>query len=294
MINALIGKFIKSHPFRGGVEVRKFLRIIEGPGSGRYPYSNSLLVGRSCLIDAGAGEALRDVRVDWVLNSHWHEDHIALNKVGRRVAVHYLDAEAVQDYEEFKRRYALGDLVRLFVNFEFRRVDRTFEDGDVFEFDGVHVEVLHVPGHSAGHSCFIIDDVMFLADVDLTLFGPWYGCLDCDVKDFVLSIERLKKEVRERGISLAIPSHGKPVSGTEEILKRLDDYLAKIFERDRRIRELVRSGEDPVGKGIIYKKVPEPKEIFLHFERIMIEKHLAASLNELYPSSRTGRSEAIP
>jgi len=29
--------------------------------------------------------------------------------------------------------------------------------------------------------------------------------------------------------------------------------------------------------------VPEPKEIFLHFERIMIEKHLVASLDELYP-----------
>jgi glyoxylase-like metal-dependent hydrolase (beta-lactamase superfamily II) len=180
------------------------------------------------------------------------------------------------------------------VNFEFGRVDRTFEDGDVFEFEGVQVEVLHTPGHSAGHSCFVIGDVMFLADVDLTPFGPWYGCLDCDVRDFVLSIERIKNEVRKRGVSLAIPSHGKPVSGTEEILKRLDDYLAKIFERDRRIRELVRSGEDPVGKGIIYKRVPEPREIYLHFERIMIEKHLAARLDELYPSSRANRPGATP
>jgi len=272
------------------VEVRKNLRIIEGPNFGKYPYSNSLLVGRSCLIDTGAGEALKDVRVDWILNSHWHEDHIALNRVGRRVAAHHLDAEAVQDYEEFKRRYALGDLVKLFVNFEFGRVDRTFEDGDVFEFEGIQVEVLHTPGHSAGHSCFVIGSVMFLADVDLTPFGPWYGCLDCDVRDFVLSIEKIKNEVRKRGVSLAIPSHGKPVSGTEEILRRLDDYLAKIFERDRRIKELLRSGEDPVGKGVIYKKVPEPKEIYLHFERIMIEKHLTAHLDELYPSSRANRS----
>jgi len=266
------------------MELRRNVRIIEGPDSGRYPYSNSLLIGRSCLIDAGAGDALKDVRVDWVLNSHWHEDHIALNKVGRRVAAHYLDADAIENYEEFKRRYALGDLVRLFVNFEFGRVDRTFEDGEVFEFEGVQVEVLHTPGHSAGHCCFVIDDVIFLADIDLTPFGPWYGCLDCDVRDFVLSIERLKKEVSKREVDLAIPSHGKPVSGTEEILRRLDDYLAKIFERDRKIREMVRSGEDPVGKGVIYKKVPEPKEIFLHFERIMIEKHLVASLDKLYPS----------
>ena len=257
------------------MELRRNVRIIEGPDSGRYPYSNSLLIGRSCLIDAGAGDVLKDVRVEWVLDSHWHEDHIALNKVGRRVAAHYLDADAIENYEEFKRRYALGDLVRLFVNFEFGRVDRTFEDGEVFEFEGVQVEVLHTPGHSAGHCCFVIDDVIFLADIDLTPFGPWYGCLDCDVRDFVLSIERLKREVSKRRISLAVPSHGKAVSGTDEILKRLDDYLAKIFERDRKIRELIQAGEDPIGKGVIYKKVPEPKEIYLHFEKIMIEKHLA-------------------
>jgi len=88
------------------------------------------------LIDAGAGDALKGVRVDWVLNSHWHEDHIALNRIGRRVAAHYLDADAIENYEEFKRRYALGDLVKLFVNFEFEKVDRIFEDGEVLEFEG--------------------------------------------------------------------------------------------------------------------------------------------------------------
>lgn len=56
----------------------------------------------------------------------------------------------------------------------------------------------------------------------------------------------------------------------------------------------MRSGEDPVGKGIIYKRVPEPREIYLHFERIMIEKHLAARLDELYPSSRANRPGATP
>ena len=118
------------------MELRRNVRIIEGPDSGRYPYSNSLLIGRSCLIDTGAGDALKDVRVDWVLNSHWHEDHIALNRIGRRVAAHHLDADAIENYEELKRRYALGDLVKLFVNFEFEKVDRIFEDGEVLEFEG--------------------------------------------------------------------------------------------------------------------------------------------------------------
>lgn len=266
------------------MEIYKDVRIIEGPDSGKYPYSNSLIVGKSCLIDTGAGNVLKGMRVDWILNSHWHEDHIALNKVGKKVAAHHLDADAIESYEEFKRRYALGDIVKLFINFDFGKVDRTFEDGDVFEFEGVQIEVIHTPGHSAGHSCFIIGDVIFLADIDLTSFGPWYACVDCELRDFVLSIKRLKKEVSKREISMAIPSHGKVVSGTKNILNKLDDYLAQIFERDRKIKELIKSGEDPVGKGVIYRKIPEPKEIYLHFEKIMVEKHLTTSLDEFYPS----------
>jgi glyoxylase-like metal-dependent hydrolase (beta-lactamase superfamily II) len=96
------------------MENYKDIRIIEGPNSGRYPYSNSLIIGKSCLIDTGAGNVLKSIRVDWVLNSHWHEDHIALNKIGKKVAAHYLDADAIESYEEFKRRYALGDIVKFF------------------------------------------------------------------------------------------------------------------------------------------------------------------------------------
>lgn len=251
------------------------VRVIEGPRSGRYPYSNSLLIGRSCLIDSGAGEAIKNISVEWVLNTHWHEDHIALNKIGRRVAAHALDAEAIESYEEFKRRYGLGDAVKIFINFEFGRVDRVFDDGEQFEFDGVKVEVVHTPGHSAGHCCFIVDDaVIFLGDIDLTSFGPWYGCLDCDVGKFVSSIDRAKKVVEDLEIKEAIPSHGESVYGTEEILKKLDEYKSKIFERDREVRNLLSQGKDPVGRGIFYRRIPEPREVFLHFEKIMVEKHL--------------------
>lgn len=264
------------------MEIYKNVRVIEGPDSGKYPYSNSLIVGKSCLIDAGAGNALKSIKVDWVLNSHWHEDHIALNNVGNKVAAHHLDADAIENYEEFKRRYALGDFVKLFINFDFGKVDKTFEDGDVFEFEGVQIEVVHAPGHSAGHSCFVIGNIIFLADIDLTSFGPWYACIDCELRDFILSMEKIKKEVSKREITLATPSHGKVISGTENILKKLDAYLAKIFERDRKIKELIKLGEDPVGKGVIYRKIPEPKEIYLHFEKIMIEKHLTAPIDEFY------------
>lgn len=260
------------------------IRILEAPNSGRYPYSHSLLIGRSCIIDTGCGEKLRDLKVDFVVNTHWHEDHIAMNKIAKSVFAHHLDAEAIESYEEFARRYAIGELVRLFVNFDFGKVDRTFEDGEQMEFEGVSVEVIHTPGHSAGHCCFVVNEsVLFLGDIDLTSFGPWYGCLDCDVRSFVLSIKKLIREVERREISLAIPSHGSMVNGKENIVEALSRYCAKIFERDRIIREFAKSGESAVGRGIIYRKIPEPKEVYLSFEKIMIEKHLTTSLDGLSP-----------
>ncbi|WP_456469481.1 MBL fold metallo-hydrolase [Archaeoglobus sp.] len=263
------------------MKIRDRVHLIEGPNKGKYPYSNSVLIGNSCLIDTGAGDVLRNLKVDWVINSHWHEDHIALNKIGKRVAAHAFDAEAIESYEEFRERYGMGDIVKLFINFEFGNVDRTFEDGEEFEFEGVRVEVLHTPGHSAGHCCFIIDEkVIFLGDIDLTSFGPWYGCRDCNVRDFVKSIERIKDVVQERNISVAIPSHGDAVFGKEKIVRKLEDYLKVIYERDKKIRELISSGEDPVGRGIIYRKIPEPRDVFLNFEKIMVKKHLTTFQSE--------------
>ncbi len=262
------------------MEINSKIKVIEGPSKGRYPHSNSVLIGKSLIIDTGAGDVLKDLKVEWVINSHWHEDHIALNKIGKRVAAHVLDAEAIESYEEFKERYGMGDLVNLFINFEFGSVDRTFEDGEEFEFEGLTIEVLHTPGHSAGHCCFIINEkIIFLADIDLTSF-PWYGCRDCHVGDFVRSIEKVKRIVQERDISTAIPSHGDVVFGKENIVRKLDEYLRVIYERDKKIRELISAGEDPVGKGVIYRRIPEPKDIFLNFEKIMVEKHLTTFQSE--------------
>lgn len=245
----------------------KGIRLIEGENKGRYPFCNCLLVN-GCLIDTGAGKVLNEIKFHTVLNSHWHEDHIAMNCKAERVIVHELDAKAVESFEEFKRRYAIGEMVEIFVNFPFCRVSQTFKDGDSFDF-GVSVEVIHTPGHSAGHCCFLVDGrILFLGDIDLSF--PWYGCLDCNVTDFIKSIDKVKKLADE--VEIAIPGHGSVVRG-DELATKLENYKKTILERERKIEEFLKRGEDPVGKGVIYRKLPQPTEIFEHFERVMVEKH---------------------
>lgn len=253
------------------MELSDGIFLIYGRDYGRYPYANCVLIKKDLLIDGGA-EEVWNLRPEIVINSHWHEDHIAMNGVAKNVFAHELDARAIESYEEFKKRYGLGNNVDLFLsvypNLGFRRVDATFEDGDTLFFEGVEIEVIHAPGHSAGHCCFLINgEILFLGDIDLHF--PWYGCLDSDVADFLNSIELVKKISPK----IAIPAHGNIVNG-ESLEERLETYKNIVLERDRKIRELISLGEDPVGKGVIYRRFPEPKEIYEHFERIMVKKHL--------------------
>jgi glyoxylase-like metal-dependent hydrolase (beta-lactamase superfamily II) len=246
------------------------------------------------LIDTGAGKAIRDLRnsLDLILNSHWHEDHIACNGLlNAKIGIHELDAEAAEFFNEFKRRYGLPEeLVNLFIELwfdemfrdvAFSKADVRFGDGDEFELGKTSVRVIHTSGHSAGHSCFLIQDgdfkIVYLGDIDLTSFGPWYGCLDCDVEEFAKSIVRLVKIVDDEEVELAVSSHKGVISGKEGIMGGLRSYLEKIQERENRIMELLSSeqtSDSLVGKGIVYRKLPEPQDIFRHFERTMVEKHL--------------------
>ncbi len=42
---------------------------------------------------------------------------------------------------------------------------RTFADGDVLAFAGFALEVLHTPGHTPGHCCFLTDALVFSGDL---------------------------------------------------------------------------------------------------------------------------------
>jgi len=256
------------------------ISVIPGNKWGKYPSANCIYLENLCLIDGGA-ESAWDLGPEIIINSHWHEDHISMNSVAKKIYAHRLDAGAIESYDEFERRYGLGKTVRLFLGLYpklgFRRVDEFIEDGQILRVGDKEIEVIHTPGHSAGHCCFLIEgEIIFLGDIDLTSFGPWYGCLDCDVQDFIESIDRLLKIADD--VKLAVPSHGLPVP-KEDLERRLIEYKEKIFERERKIKEAIKSGIDPVGAGIIYRKFPEPVEIYKAFERVMVDQHLKRMSN---------------
>ena len=281
------------------VEIADGIFFIEGESKGRYPFSNSVLIDDEVkvLIDTGMGPNLavkmaKEERIDLVLNSHAHEDHIACNHLFKdaKICSHKLDSPAIRSVSRLGELYGptgkgVGELIDLFLREVFKlkdsRVDLEFEDGHIFDLGSTRLEVVHAPGHSSGHCCFSVpsERVVFLADIDLTSFGPWYGALDCDIDQFIESIGR----IRDFEFEVAIPSHKGITLGRETIREKLDEYMNKIFERERKLLDLLekeRALDEIVDQAIIYGKFPEPKGMYELFEKIMIEKHLERLLRK--------------
>ncbi|MGQ9723396.1 MAG: MBL fold metallo-hydrolase, partial [Candidatus Jordarchaeum sp.] len=253
--------------------------FIQAENRGKYPYSNSLLIDDEVkvLIDTGfepsvAEKISKDYSIDLVINSHCHEDHIARNHnfEESKICAHKLDAPAIRNIERLWEIYGVrGSGAEEFLKFIFNllelrdgRVDLEFEDGYVFDLGNKKLQVIHTPGHSYGHCSFLVPEegVVFLADIDLTSFGPWYGALDCSVDDFIASIEKLIKMKFE----IAVTSHkGDVFKGEDVIRNKLEQYLDIIYQREEKLLNFLkeeRTLEEIVDQAIVYRKFPDPVE----------------------------------
>lgn len=279
------------------MKLSKRIYFIEGMEKGRYPYSNSIYIksGSGCLIDTGIGldklNILKDM-VNTVFYTHWHEDHISASRFFRKKFIHARDKPAVEDESVFCGRYPFPpdeckDLISFFrLSFE-KDVFTLFWGGNVFECGDVLIGVFHTPGHTIGHSSFLLEDggniILFLGDIDLSRFGPWYGGLDSDLDQFINSIIRVRELVKENDIETVVSSHKGVLKGKKLIIDRLQSYLYTIFEREKRIMNFISDSvnlDDLVGKDIIYSSgssdrinryryYAEKRMLRLHVNRLM-------------------------
>lgn len=268
------------------IQITDTIYLIPGHNNGRFPYCHCLYIKDEicALIDTAAGdEALKPLlyRVDIIVNSHYHPDHIRGNGLFplSRILCHAEDKEAVEvasqtlrhtGYSQFTQEQR-EDVWRL-VDFRPSRVDGTFRDGEVLDFGRTKLRVIHTPGHTPGHCCFYEENrgILFGADIDLTVFGPWYGHQSSDPDAFEASIEKLAS----LPIAYFVSGH-EDGHAVNDVKKRLKAYAGVIRERDRLILEMLPATLDElVGKKLIYPRFPQPEFLFYFFEQQMIGKHL--------------------
>lgn len=274
------------------VRLGAHVAVLTGAASGKYPDGNSMLVrgsDGSVLIDPSLTVhergGLHDI--DRVLISHAHEDHIAGlgATAARHVHAHHDDVHGVRSLEGLLSIYGLPieDATEFAeqLRTEFHIGDTPgatgFADGDVYDLGGVSVRVLHLPGHTRGHSAFVVepDGVAFVGDVDLSSFGPYYGDHWSDLEDFVASIAK----VRELDAAHYVTFHHKGVvSGRDEFVRQLDVFGSVIGARDDRLIEMLQrplSFDELVEQGIVYRPGTRPPHFGDSVERRTIELHLA-------------------
>ncbi len=226
--------------------------VLFGPQRGKYPDGNSVLVegsDRTLLIDPSLGVLPRRdqlPRVDLVVNSHCHEDHIAGNHLFPDATwhLHELDLPGIRSLDAMMAIYGYSpavspgwrETVRDRFHFCARDDAVAYVDGEVFELGETRVRVIHAPGHTRGHCLLHIEpeDVLFLADMDLSSFGPFYGDAWSDLEDFECSLAR----VREIDAAhYATFHHIGVLDGREAFLERFDRFAAVIHTRERRLLE---------------------------------------------------------
>ena len=82
------------------------------------------------------------------------------------------------------------------------------DDGQVVYIDNIKIEALLVPGHTAGHLCYVIDDkYLFTGDSIILLNGKAYTFYDTWNIDTGQLLNAVKKIQNLDGIELMITSH---------------------------------------------------------------------------------------
>ncbi len=224
--------------------------VLGGERGGKYPHGNSLLVeGRheTVVVDPSlsvlprAGEL---PRIDRVLNSHCHEDHVAGNFLFPDASwhLHAADLPGMRSLDGLMAIYGYPEPIlaafRRIVLDEFHFTPRedavAFGDGDVFDLGEVRLRVIHTPGHTRGHCFFHLEpeDVLYLGDVDLSSFGPYYGDAWSDLEDFERTLARAR-DMEARWY--ATFHHVGLLEGREAFLERLGRFAGVIGQREQRL-----------------------------------------------------------
>ena len=168
--------------------------------------------------------------------THGHVDHAGSaaeisRRTGAKVYVHAADlaltAKGEAGYDGIT--VTPGIIPRLVYRFVIKpggtkyesfTIDKTINDGEILQF-AIDLEVIHTPGHCAGHVSFLLpqDGVLIAGDICSNVMGLIYSTIN---EDRTLARESILK-VADFPFELAVFGHGNPLK------KRANQVLKERF-----------------------------------------------------------------
>ncbi|MDF1643640.1 MAG: MBL fold metallo-hydrolase [Pseudomonadales bacterium] len=250
--------------------------VFIGRNGGKFPYGNSVLVqGSEEAVIIDPSKSLKShvdqlPKIDRILLSHCHQDHVAGVHQFPEASCHAHEKEvyAIQSMDGICELHGVpaderaefeSDVVKHF-SFTPRLDTVGYKDGDIFDLGGgVTIEVIYTPGHTHGHSCLLVrgehrkDDLLFLADIELSGFGPYYGGVNSSLEQFDQSLDL----VRSIDVPWFCTFHHLGVLDKEAFLKRSAQYQGMIGYREKKLLDYMatpRTIDQAVQHRIIYRK----------------------------------------
>jgi glyoxylase-like metal-dependent hydrolase (beta-lactamase superfamily II) len=216
-------------------------------GRGRY-WTSAYRVG-DLLIDTGCAHTARELadhmsgtRVDTILNTHTHEDHIGANGLLQRrhpgldILAHPRGVPVLNDP---RGRQPLRPYQRVMWGWPLPSVGRPVDDGEVLEIGGHHFLPIHTPGHSDDHLCFFEPDRRWLFTGDLFVGGRERALrLDFDIWAIIGSL----KKISALQIDVMFPGSARVRQKPEAEIRAKIDYLEEFGGK---VLDLRRRGAGP-------------------------------------------------
>ncbi len=236
------------------------IRCILAPNPGLMTHwgTNSYIVGEGqvAVIDPGPADeahleailqATAGERVTHILITHAHADHSPLARMlAERTGASVLGFGP----PEAGRNATMQGLADAGLAGGGEGVDGLFRPdirtsgGEVLTGEGWQLEVIHSPGHFAGHLAFRMDDVVFSGDHVMEWSSSLVSPPDGNVRDFIETSERLSR----LGARRFLAGHGPDIQEPEERLSwlishrlaRADAILAALSASPQRVEDITR------------------------------------------------------
>jgi len=124
------------------------------------------------IVDFVAG---RRLRVEWILETHAHADHLSAaawlrGQLGGKIAV---GGRITEVQGVFKKLFHLEPAFTA----DGHQFDHLFTDGETFAIGALQAKVIAMPGHTPACVAYQVGDAVFVGD---TLFMPDVGTARCD------------------------------------------------------------------------------------------------------------------
>ena len=158
------------------------------------------------------------------------------------------------------------------------RPDETVRDGDRIDGDGWVLDVLHTPGHFAGHLAFAFDGGVISGDHVMDWSSSLVSPPDGDVSAFMTTSERL----RDLGAPRLFSGHGHPIDDPAE---RLDWLIRHRRARETAILEALTSEPQRIDAitARVYVDIPTTmlpaaaRNVFAHLIDLVERNHATAT-----------------